>query len=99
MGRQVAKVRNHFSISMVLVFIISLAFSLVLSISIMWCPQTLMNCLPEANQGYEHLEESRKCSPPEESDNTLDKDISRRNGQRSFSLNETPSFHVIAAAR
>ena len=90
--------RNHFSMSMIFLFLISLSCSLVLTISMMWCPQICSRCLPMTDQEYEHLVHLK---PPslEGVNNTLDKDINQRNIQRSYSLENTPSFHTVAAAR
>ena len=90
--------RNHFSMSMILVFLISATCSLVLTISMMWCPQMCRRVLPISDQEYEHLVHLK---PPslEDVNNTVDKDISKRNIQRSVSLEDTNPFHVVAAPR
>jgi hypothetical protein len=47
--------RTHFSMAMILVFLISASCSLILTISMMWCPQMCSRFLPMSDQEYEHL--------------------------------------------
>ena len=90
--------RNNFSMSMILVFLISATCSLVLTISMMWCPQMCSRVLPISDQEYEHLVHLKHPSL-EDVNNTINKDISQRNVRRSVSLEDTTPFDVVAAPR
>ena len=93
---------THLSMALLLVFLISLVGSLGSIISMICCKDRCGSCLPIFDQGSirVHQGSTNYVSMDDDITESCDTDINQRNIQRSFSsIEEAPSFHVVAAAR
>ena len=90
--------RQHFTISMVLILIISVVCSCLLTISMIRCRQTCEKLVPPLEDDED--EENFDAKKTFQDDKELLVDVDQRNIRQSFSSNHRiPSFYEIAAAR
>ena len=91
--------RDHLTISMVLIFAISLTCSFALSISMIYCGQICKKLIPSPEDENECIVAENIHQEDREIDEPFLLDNGQQNILRSFSANQMPTFHEIAAIR